>query len=263
MACWMSQFLLFSHFRTALASGVPASVHFHAPLEVILLFPIFLVLLVLLLWLPGWWVNRVMRRHHEPDDRYPGTGAELIHHLAGRLGLEALRVERTGSGQDHYDPSSATIRLSPENHDGRSLTAITVAAHELGHAIQHADGMRLFRWRQRLVRLAQPFQRIGVGMIMIGPFLALLLRAPGIMLIMVLAGLASMLVMALVHLITLPVETDASFGRALPLLERGDYLHEQDRSSARQILQAAALTYLSQSLATLINLGLWLRILRP
>ncbi|MCP1726525.1 Zn-dependent membrane protease YugP [Natronospira proteinivora] len=225
--------------------------------------PILLLLFLAIAYLPSWWVRRVMARHHEPKERYPGTGAELIHHLSERLGLEALKVERTGPGQDHYDPSSATIRLSPDNHDGRSLTAITVAAHELGHAIQHADGMALFQWRQRLVRLAQPFQRLGVGLIMVAPILAMLLRSPGIMLWGVVAGLGCMLILALTHLITLPVEVDASFGRALPLLEKGDYLHPEDQSSARQILQAAALTYVAQSLGALLNLGIWLRILRP
>ncbi len=226
-----------------------------------------IILLILMLLaavaLPGWWVRHVMQRYHQPADRYPGTGAELVHHLAERLGLEALRVERTDSGQDHYDPDSATIRLSPENHDGRSLTAVTVAAHELGHAIQHADGMPLFHWRQRLVGMIQPLQRIGLGLIVAAPLLAVVLRLPGIMLWMLGAGLLMMLMMAVAHLITLPVETDASFGRALPLLEKGDYLHPEDKAAARRILRAAALTYVAQSLASLINLGLWMRILRP
>jgi uncharacterized protein len=228
-----------------------------------MLIVLFLLLLLAAIFLPGWWVRQVMRQHHEPADRYPGTGAELIHHLAGRLGLDDLRVEMTDSGHDHYDPDQTTIRLGPENHDGRSLTAITVAAHELGHAIQHADGMALFHWRQRLVRLIQPAQRLGVMLLMAGPFLALILRMPALMFWVMGAGLVMMLLLAVVHLITLPVETDASFGRALPLLEHGDYLQAEDREPARRILRAAALTYVAQSLATLLNLGLWLRILRP
>jgi Zn-dependent membrane protease YugP len=220
-------------------------------------------ILLLAAWLPSWWVRHVMERYRNPDDRYPGTGAELIHHLAERLGMDYLKVETGVSGQDHYDPTAATIRLGPENHDGRSLTAITVAAHEMGHAIQHADGMPLFHWRQRLVRMAHPIQRFGVGLILAGPLLAVLLRSPRILLACVVAGLAGMAVTTLVHLVTLPVETDASFRRALPLLERGGYLDPADREPARRILRAAALTYVAQSLASLINLGLWIRILRP
>lgn len=220
-------------------------------------------ILLLAAWFPARWVRHVMERHRTPEDRYPGTGAELIHHLAGRLGMDELKVEPGAPGQDHYDPVSATIRLSPDNHDGRSLTAITVAAHEMGHAIQHADGMALFQWRQRLVRMAHPVQRLGVGLILAGPLLAILLRSPWILLACVAAGLGGMAITTLIHLVTLPVETDASFRRALPLLERGGYLDPADREPARRILRAAALTYVAQSLASLINLGLWIRILRP
>lgn len=222
-----------------------------------------LLLFLAIAYLPGWWVRRVMNQYREPAERYPGTGAELVRHLADRLGLEALRVERGEPGQDHYDPTSGTIRLSPDNHDGRSLTAVTVAAHELGHAIQHADGMGLFHWRQRLVRVAQPLQRIGVGLIIGAPLLATLLRSPLFLLWGVVAGLAAMSLLTVTHLITLPVETDASFRRALPLLEGGDYLEVADRIPARRILRAAALTYVAQSLGSLINLGIWFRILRP
>jgi len=228
-----------------------------------MIIPILILVLLALAYLPAWWVRRVMSRHQKPDDRYPGTGAELVRHLADRLGMEKLNIERTEPGQDHYDPRDATIRLSPENHDGRSLTAVTVAAHEMGHAIQHADGMALFRWRQSLVGIAQPFQRIGVGLIMAAPLLALILRSPAFMFWGIAAGMGMMLVLALTHLITLPVETDASFKRALPLLEKGDYLMEEDYSAARQILQAAAMTYVAQSLGSVLNLGLWWRILRP
>lgn len=214
-------------------------------------------------WFPAWWVRHVMENHRTPDDRYPGTGAELIHHLANRLGMEALEVQAGEEGQDHYDPTSATIRLSPSNYDGRSLTAITVAAHEFGHAVQHADGMPLFQWRQRLVPMARPIQRLGLGLILAAPLLAALFRSPVLLLVCIAAGLAGMAVTTLVHLVTLPVETDASFRRALPLLENGDYLKPEDHAGARRILRAAALTYVAQSLASLINLGLWFRILRP
>ncbi len=220
-------------------------------------------LVLAVIYLPGWWVRRVMHRHHQPENRYPGTGAELVRHLAERYGMEALRVEATTSGGDHYDPVKRVIRLSPENHDGRSLTAVTVAAHEMGHAIQHADGMRLFELRQRLAGMAVHAQRIGLALIMAGPILLLLLRIPAVMFWSMAAGLGMMLLVTVVHLVTLPVELDASFGRALPILERGGYLREEDRPAARKILRAAAWTYVAQSLGALLNLAVWMRILRP
>lgn len=220
-------------------------------------------LLLALFFLPGWWVRRVMARYHEPAERYPGTGAELVQHLASHYGLDELKVKPVPSGTDHYDPDRRTIGLSPENHDGRSLTAITVAAHEMGHAIQHADGMPLFHWRQRLARVASHAQRLGLMLIIAGPLLLLLVRVPAAMFWSLAAGLSLMLLVTLVHLITLPVELDASFRRALPILERGEYLYPDDRPHARRILSAAAWTYVAQSLGALLNLGVWARILRP
>lgn len=82
-------------------------------------------LLLLAAWTPGWWVRHTMKKYHRPADRYDGTGAELARELLDRHGLHKVQVETTKDG-DHYDPASRTVRLSPENHDGHSLTAITV-----------------------------------------------------------------------------------------------------------------------------------------
>lgn len=94
------------------------------------------------------------------------------------------------------------------------------------------------------------------------PLVAALARSPVAGGLMLLAALATLAVPALVHLVTLPVEMDASFKRALPVLERGGYLHAPQLPAARRILRAAALTYVAQSLASLLNLWRWLRVLR-
>ncbi|HRP97244.1 MAG TPA: zinc metallopeptidase, partial [Rhodocyclaceae bacterium] len=101
----------------------------------------------------GWWVQRTMRRYSEPADRYDGTGAQLARHLLERHGLGEVAVELSEIG-DHYDLEARAVRLSPDNYHGRSLTAITVAAHEVGHALQHAQGYAPLRARERLVRVA-------------------------------------------------------------------------------------------------------------
>ena len=100
---------------------------------------IIIALLLGLLFGPGLWVRRVMDRYRRPEDRYGGTGAELARHLLDKAGLQAVRVELTDQG-DHYDPQEKAVRLIAENLDGRSLTAVTVAAHEVGHAMQDAEG---------------------------------------------------------------------------------------------------------------------------
>ena len=210
---------------------------------------------------PGWWVRHVMSRYSSPEDRYDGTGGELARHLLDSLELQNVKVEETTEG-DHYDPREKIIRLTPGNFNGRSLTAVTVAAHEVGHALQDASGYAPLKIRSRLVMLTQPVQRLGAGILMAAPFVGMLTRAPLVSLLMILGGLMSLGATTLVHLITLPTELDASFKRALPMLEKGGILKEVDLPHARRLLTAAALTYLSASLASLLNIARWWALLR-
>lgn len=226
-----------------------------------------LLSIALVLFLPQWWVKRILSRYSTPNDRYQGTGGELARHLLDRLGLEAVGVERVDLkaplAGDHYDPKDRVVRLLPNHFDGRSLTAITVAAHEVGHAIQHADGYKPLLWRTRLVEWMQRFQKLGIVMIALMPLAMVALRTPrgGLMLLAV--GLASLASGIVIHLMTLPTEIDASFKRALPLLTKGGYLKPGDERHARKILSAASLTYVAASLLGLVNFWWWLRVLRP
>lgn len=224
---------------------------------------IVLALLAAVIFLPQWWVKRVLSRYRTPTDRYERTGAQLARELLERLGLEAVKVERSEPGQDHYDPEARAVRLSLEHYDTGSLTAITIAAHEVGHAVQHADGYQPLIWRTRLVKSLQRFQRLGVILIALMPVFILALRLPAAGLTLLLVGIASLASGIIVHLMTLPTEIDASFRRAMPLLVKGGYLREEDRWHARRILTAAALTYVAASLMGLVNFWWWLRILRP
>lgn len=227
--------------------------------------PVILILLSLVLiaavWLPGWWVRRTMAHYSQPADRYFGSGAMLARLLLDKRGLADVKVEETDAG-DHYDPRSRTVRLSTGNFNSHSLTAITVAAHEVGHAIQHAEGYTPLRVREQLVGLAIASQRLGALVMIAAPAIALIARHPAPGLLLVLAGLLSLGLATVVHLVTLPTEFDASFRRALPMLEEGGYLHAADYPHARRILKAAALTYVAQSLMSLLNIAAWLRLLR-
>ncbi|MCC5863933.1 MAG: zinc metallopeptidase [Wenzhouxiangella sp.] len=224
---------------------------------------IFLALLAAAIFLPQWWVRRVLLRYQTPADRYQGTGSQLARHLLDRLGLESVGVERTDPGADHYDPEARMVRLSPEHYEQSSLAAITVAAHEVGHAIQHADGYKPLMWRTRLVKSLARLQRLGVILIALMPVAILALRLPRAGIILLVLGLATLASGIVVHLMTLPTELDASFRRALPLLEKGGYLKPGDQPHARRILTAAAFTYVAASLMGLVNFWWWLRILRP
>ena len=218
-------------------------------------------------FVPQWWGKRVLKRYDDPQDRYPGSGGQLARHLLDQLGLEAVRVEpvdpQAGTAGDHYDPTDRVVRLTPNHFDGRSLTAITIAAHEVGHAIQHADGYRPLIWRTRWVAWMQKFQRLGLIMIGLMPVAMVALRMPRAGLVFLAVGLAALGSGIVIHLVTLPTEWDASFRRALPLLTKGGYLKPTDEPHARKILSAAALTYLSASMMGLVNFWWWLRMLRP
>ncbi len=225
---------------------------------------IFLGLLLLAaVAIPSMWVKRVLNKYSEPPDRYrdKGSGAELARHLLDTFDLQHVAVETTPAG-DHYDPETRTVRLMEERYNGHSLTAITVAAHEVGHAIQDARDERLFRNRQKLAKLAVVGQQLGSAVMLAAPVVMLISRSPGLGLIFLAVAIGSMLIGTLVHLVTLPVELDASFNKALPILESGQYLHEGDLPHAHRILKAAALTYVAASLASLLNLGRWLAVLR-
>ena len=225
--------------------------------------PLVFVLLFMIawFWLPQWWVQYSLSRYNRRDEEnFPGTGGELARHLLDRLGLSDIKVEATEMG-DHYDPEQKAVRLTPDKHDRRTLTAITVAAHEVGHAMQHAAGEPLFAWRTRLARLAMGAQKLGSVLLLAAPVLVLLTRMPSPGLISALAAFLVMGMGVVVQLVTLPVELDASFRKALPVLESG-YLDAHQIPAAKRILRAAALTYVAASLGGLLNFWRWMQVLR-
>ncbi|MEF8794042.1 zinc metallopeptidase [Thiohalorhabdus sp.] len=217
-------------------------------------------LLLALLYGPQLWVRAVMAAHSREREDFPGTGGQFAAHLIDRLELDGVSVEANEAG-DHYDPDRRVVALSQANYQGRSLTAVAVAAHEVGHALQHQTGYRPLRLRHRLVRAVTAIQRVGSILVMASPLLLLASRSPTGLVVPLAGGLVSVAAGAVVHLVTLPVELDASFRRALPVLNR-DYLPPADRPRARRILTAAALTYVAASLASILNVWYWLRLLR-
>ncbi len=222
---------------------------------------VFGLMILGMVFLPGVWVQHVLSRYSKPDDRYSGTGAQLARHLLDQYGMQSVKVEETKDG-DHYDPHDKAVRLTPDKYAGRSLTAITVAAHEVGHAVQDNEGYKPLRYRSQLVKVTQKFEKLGAGILMISPFIGAITRVPGLGIIMFLGGLLTLGTSTLVHLVTLPTEIDASFNRALPMLEKGNILKKADQRHARRILKAAAFTYVSASLMSLLNIARWFAILR-
>ncbi|MAZ18160.1 MAG: peptidase [Ahrensia sp.] len=223
-----------------------------------------LVLILLLgaaIFGPQLWVRHVLQRHGADRPDFPGTGSELAEHLIAEHGLDGVKVQTTEKG-DHYDPQTRTVCLSRETHAGKSLTAVAVAAHEVGHALQHARNEKGLKLRQSLVGVAAAIDTVASAFFIAAPVLTVIVRSPLALLAMAGIGIALLAVRVLVHLVPLPVEFDASFGKALPILRAGNYLQESDLSDARGVLRAAALTYVAAALTSLLDLARWIRLLR-
>ena len=211
--------------------------------------------------LPGLWVKKVLRDHSHDRPDFPGTGGELAQHLLERLNIKGVGVEETPDLGDHYDPQTKMVRLSPAHYSGRSLAAVAVAAHEVGHAMQDATGYKPLKARTRLAGVAMRIQQVGSIVMLAAPVMMIIVRHPAGLLLELIAGLAIMASAVVIHLITLPVEYDASFNRALPVLKEGGYLKEGDLKPANKILKAAALTYVAAAAMSLLDIARWIRIL--
>lgn len=218
----------------------------------------FAVLIGALVFGPSLWVKAVMKRHAKDRPDYPGTGGELARHLLDSADLPEVTVEVSPAG-DHYDPDAKAVRLSQANHDGRSLTAVAVAAHEVGHALQDRDDYKPLKARQRTVKAAAITDTVGSMALFAFSFIGTAAAGPRTILLGVVAVVLMGLVRVFANLITLPVELDASFKRALPILKHGNYIPADDLPAARKILKAAAYTYLAASAMQLLN---FLRLLR-
>jgi hypothetical protein len=220
-----------------------------------------IVLVVTLVYAPQLWVKWVLQRYNrDPEPNFPGSGAELARHLLDRYDLQEVSVEVSELG-DHYDPRERAVRLTRDKYEGRTLTAITVAAHECGHAFQHAASEPLFLLRTRIAGISIIAQRLGSLLLFAAPLSVLITKAPAAGAFSFAGAFLIMGFAVLMHLLTLPVEIDASFKKALPLLSSG-YLSQQQLPAARSILRAAAFTYVAASLATLLNFWRWIALLR-
>jgi len=219
------------------------------------------VLLLACVYGPSLWIRWVFREYSKNIDSMPGTGGELAEHLIKRFEIDDCIVEKTDDFKDHYDPSDVAVRLSQANYDGKSLTAVAVAAHEVGHALQHNRNEKIFRLRKRYLPVARLFRQIGIMMLWLIPLIGLLLKAPPIMFGVLAFCFLCQIVGALSYLLVLPEEWDASFNKALPILVEGEYIRPDQIKDTRRILRAAAITYFASALADVLNIGRWLMVL--
>ncbi len=204
--------------------------------------------------LPQMWVRRVIAAHDAERADFPGTGGEFARHILDEMKLGHVKVEETDAG-DHYDPEAKAIRLLPKHFGGKSLAAVVIAAHETGHAMQDAVGYPPLQARTRLAKQALRAEKVAA-------IVMALAKAPHVLVIEVFVGVMIFALSILLHAVTLPVEYDASFRRALPVLKAGRYIEDKDMPAARQILRAAAFTYVAAAAMSLLDVARWIRVLR-
>ena len=219
------------------------------------------VLIVLaIIFGPSLWVKFVMRRYSTEKPEMPGTGGELAKHLIKRFSLKDVEVETTELG-DHYDPIEKKVRLLPEHYGSKSLTAIAIAAHEVGHAIQDQQGDKRLATRTKMVPIVNLLARWSVVIISLSPVIGIITRHPIPFSLLLFIGLSGFIASMMMHAVTLPIEFDASFSKALPILREGDYVSQSNEKAVSHVLRAAALTYVSAALADTLNLSRWIFIL--
>jgi Zn-dependent membrane protease YugP len=174
------------------------------------------------------------------------TGAQAAARLLDRSGVHGVKVERVaGHLSDHYDPAKKVLRLSPDVHDGRSLSALGVAAHEAGHALQDAQGYAPLKFRSLVVQPAMIGSNLGLYVVMGG----LLFQATSL----VWVGIGLFSAFVVFTLITLPVEFNAS-SRAIAALQSSGMVSPDESKGAAAVLNAAALTYVAAALSAVLTL---------
>lgn len=177
------------------------------------------------------------------------SGADAAAAILHGAGIHDVRIEGVpGMLSDHYDPRGKVVRLSNDILHGRSAAAVAVAAHEVGHAIQDAQGYQPMQWRAALVPAASFGSGLAPWLIIFG----IITGALGLAWVGVIGFAAAVLF----HLVTLPVEYDASF-RAMKILEGSGIVAADEMPGVRKTLHAAGFTYVASTLVAVVQLLYW------
>ena len=182
----------------------------------------------------------------------PFTGKELGNKIIKEQLLDKVTINPIKQ-LDHYNPIDKKIHISDDKINKKSITSIAVITHEIGHAIQDKENYKPLKLRQTLIEKTMIFQRLGSILLIIGlPSIFAFTKSPFVTLIAALIVMGCLTTNVLIHLITLPVELDASFKRALPILKK--YVPKENIYQCKSVLRAAALTYLAQSIVSIFRL---------
>jgi Zn-dependent membrane protease YugP len=225
---------------------------------------IYLVVITILIILvvPSIWVKYTIKKFSTTKPELPGTGGQFAEHLLKRFDIDDVEVIKGKPGEDSYSPLEQVIRLSPDIYEGKSISAVAISAHEVGHAIQYHRKESITRLREKYTPAAQIIEKLAIGLLGLCPILIAIFKLPQLGILTVVVGIITVFISVILQLIILPMEWDASFNKALPILEAGEYLDNRDIPAATTILRAAAMTYVAATLSSLLNVWRWLAILR-
>lgn len=192
-------------------------------------------------------VNSTMARYSKIRNGSGMTGAEAARRILNNEGLYNVQIEclKSGGG-DHYDPRTNTVRLSYDNYNQPSVTAVGVAAHECGHAIQHAKGYAPLNFRSALVPFANIGSRLGLPIIILGVILSWNQ-------VLIQIGIWVFAIAVLFQLVTLPVEFNAS-ARAVAKIDQYGLLSSEENKGVKKVLTAAAMTYVAAAASSILQL---------
>ena len=205
-----------------------------------------LILGLVISLLASWNVNATFRRYQTVSNGRGYTAAQVARQILDQNGLYQVSIERvSGNLTDHFDPKSNVVRLSDSVYQSTSVAAIGVAAHECGHAVQHAVGYTPIKIRQAIIPVTQFGSYAWYFVLVLGLILS---SRP-----LVYGGILLFSLIVLFQFVTLPVEFDASH-RALKTLDAYHMLDDDEIGSARKVLTAAAMTYVASLVSSILQL---------
>lgn len=212
---------------------------------------IFLIVLLSISILPVIWINYVFKKNDEILPNMPFNGIEFGNQLIKELELKDVCLEKTLIG-DHYDLDQRKVKVGEDRLRKKSLTSISIICHEIGHAIQHAENYTPLITRTKLVKNTLWINKIAFAVIYIGLPIIFATGYLPLIKVCILLILLSLFIGVVIHLVTLEVELDASFNKAMPIIKQKIPAVYHD--SCRSILRAAAFTYVVGVFKNLISL---------
>ena len=221
---------------------------------------LYLIFLFILFVAPIVWYNYIFKKNDKVLINMPFTGFEFGRELLQEHNLNDVQIEATKLG-DHYDLINKKVMVLEDRLGKKSLTSITIICHEIAHAIQHKENYKPLKRRNVIIRNTSWITQLGSGILLIGFPIIFATGSYGFIKICLAIAAFSLLISALIHIITLDVEIDASFNKAYPIIKQK--VPAEYHEACRSILLAAALTYVIGVFRSFFSLRfIWLLITR-